>query len=146
MPIRAIGRHRGFTLIELLVVLAILVGLGAAFPLAWERLSPVRQLQVSTARLRSDLSWLRSQAMQSNTITALSVAADGHAYSFGSDHSRELPGAVRMQLLAPDGTAVPPLLRFFPDGSSSGGALRLVRDGRIATLRVSALSGGLSEE
>jgi len=150
-PTSATGepRQRGFTLIELLVVLAILVGLSAAFPLAWQRLSPQRQVQIYARRLESDLRLLRAQAMQGNAPAELSVMDAAHAYRLSPEGTtRELPAAITLRLLAPVSAQQqePAALRFYPDGSSSGGEFVLEREGRKAMLAVSALTGRVTAQ
>lgn len=145
-------RARGFTLVEMLVVLAIMVGLSAAFPLAWQRLSPQRQLQVYARLMASDLRLLRAQAMRGNTTTKLSIADDAHAYRLVPDSTtRELPGAVGVHFVQAGAPALGPnatsaMLRFYPDGSSTGGEILLERDGRQVKLAVSPMSGRVTPQ
>jgi len=148
---KGIGRpgHRGFTLIELLVVLAILSGLSAAFPLAWQRLSPQRQVQVYARRLVADLGWLRAESMRTNTVAELRLVQGGHTYQLFPDGTgRDLPEAIKLNLSGADPAAATQdaALRFFPDGSSTGGSVVLDRDGRTAQLAISPLSGRVREE
>lgn len=137
-------RHAtGFTLVEMLVVLAILVGLTAAFPLAWQRLSPQRQVQVYARRMAADLRMLRADAMRSNTVTDLNTT-DTHGYRLEPTGAfRQLPDAIGVRQLPKAG--VPPLQQaivyFYPDGSSSGGEFILERGGRQAKLAISPMSG-----
>jgi general secretion pathway protein H len=106
-------------------------------------------VQVYARQLASDLGWLRAQSMRTNTVAELRVADGSHAYQLVPDGpTRSLPDTIRLQFLsaAPAESAQDAALRFFPDGSSTGGSVVVARDGRTATLAVSALSGRVREE
>ena len=135
--------RKGYTLVELLVVLAILVGLAAAFPLALERLSPARQVQVYAERLISDLRLLRAQAMKQGVTMALVIDDATNSYRMKPDgSSHALPTGITIQIDAssPHTLSNAQQIRFYSDGSSDGGAIRLVRENREARLTVSALT------
>jgi general secretion pathway protein H len=137
------SRAAGFTLVELLVVLAILVGLSAAFPLAWQRLSPQRQLNVEGRLLQSELTLLRARAMEGGTTASMTISGSAHAYRLGGeDRDHTLPDAVNLRYAATASAGDErPQLRFYSDGSSTGGQLELERDGQRVSLVVSPYTG-----
>lgn len=140
---------RGFTLIEMLVVLVILVGFTAAFPLAWERLSPQRQVQLYARSLLSDLQRLRAKAMSGNGVSELDINATVHGYLLAPEGLlRTLPAAIDIRIVssASSSSGQDQAIRFFPDGSSNGGEIFIERAGRNVRLVVSQLSGRVSEE
>jgi general secretion pathway protein H len=137
----------GFTLIELLVVLSILVGLTVAFPLSWERLSPQHQVRVYARQLVSDLRSLRSEAMATNRETTWALTESDHAYRLGATgKTRVLPEALQATMAATGPQPAASVVHFFPDGSSSGGEIRLARDHRVEIVSVSALTGKVTQE
>ncbi len=133
----------GYTLIELLVVLAIIVGLAAAFPLARDRLDPSRSVKGYAAILESDLRALRSEARERGQPTHLVLEDDPHRYRLEPENREAiLPDAIALHAQSDGPSAeAPKTLTFFPDGSSSGGLLKLSRTGLEIQIRVSPLTG-----
>ncbi len=135
-------RHvAGFTLLELLVVLAIVgVVLGTmiiARPNAsGARVNAVARTLVATLRLA------RAQAVQRNTEIVVSI--DPQTRTVTSPQGKwQLPDGVHVILTyaETEKRAGAGGLRFYPDGQSSGGELKLALGGRSARLTVSWLTG-----
>lgn len=148
----AIGKNAkassGFTLIELIVVLAILVGLAAAFPMAMDRFQPDRQVHIYAQRVASDLRMLRADAMARNQVATFSAQPRSHRYQLQPPSTTTvLPEAISIALKSADPSApAPPMLQFFPDGSSSGGIVQLQRGDHEARLRLDVFSGQVHVE
>lgn len=150
-------RVRGFTLMELMVVMAIgalLVGVGA--PMAVKMYDTMRYRDAvrnlssaaSGARLRAvnggraiDL-MVEPEAFLYNTQPAATRFDRGAASSVDDDLTLGVQSA--RQLVSERGVAV---IRFFPDGSSSGGSITLKREsGDGVRLRVDWLLGRVTRE
>ena len=133
----AIGdRRAGTTLIEAMVVIAILAMIGAiAFPEMRAGLSRVA-FQQAAAGLRADLRMARAQALNTGERVDLEVAADGASYGWTPGPHRVLVDGLRLS--SPDGAT-----SFFPDGSASGGRLRLTGGRRSLEIGVNPLTGVL---
>ena len=124
----------GFTLLEALTAMAILALLsGLVFPAVAQGVAAVA-FQQTVVGLRSDLAMARAEARRSGAPIELRVAASGEGYGCTAGPQRELIAGMR---LSPAGGA----LRFYPDGSSTGGALRLDQGRRHAAVEVDAGSG-----
>nr|WP_294514501.1 GspH/FimT family pseudopilin [uncultured Rhodopila sp.] len=124
----------GFTLIELLVVLLIM---GLALSIVAGFASAGRtglELASGTDEVANTLRLARVRAIARQQAVSFTVTADGHGYVLDAV-ARALP---RTLTAAMDGAAA---IRFAPDGSASGGAVRLAGGGRVRVVRVDWLTG-----
>jgi len=135
----------GFTLLELLVVLTILALLGALLP-RLTRDSPGQQVRTTATSLAADLRLLRSEAARRHVVTELVLQPGAYRLSPGG-MIRRPPKQVTLSY-APAGPdmldRVADRLRFFGDGSSSGGKV-IVRDGKAeASVQVAWIGGAIA--
>lgn len=144
MTSRAGDRRRddGFTLLELLVVLAILgVVVGLAVPL-FGRAMPGMQLQASARAVAAELRSARGRAIAANDEFVIAVDVQRRTVgSIALDPSIGLSLYTAAEELT-DGAAGG--IRFYPDGSSTGGRVRLVGAGREYDVRIDWISGGVT--
>ncbi len=143
------SRHRsrgsGFTLVELLVVLAIISLLLSLVPVAFDRVLPGLQLDATTRDLAAALRQARSRAIRDNRDTALVVDLDERRFEVeGVGRVYEIDQDIEVTLL----TAAQELegegrgrIRFFPDGTSTGGRVTLSGAGASKMVEVDWLSG-----
>jgi len=129
-------RQAGFTLIEMIVVIAVL-GLALSVVASF---APRRHAGLDLASaadgLAETLRTARTQAIVRQSPVLFTPAADGRGYAVDGAF-RALPPDVVLT------SAVP--IRFAPDGSASGGVLRLAgADGRGRLLRLDWLTGQAS--
>ena len=138
---------RGFTLLELLVVVVILA---FASTLVGINFGGDRASLDAVARtLVTDLRYVRSRAMVGNVDTALVVdLSRGAYYSRAARVERELPDSVALKLTVDqrdtDREREIGRIVFYPDGSSSGGKVRLTRNGRSLDVTTAWLNGYVS--
>jgi general secretion pathway protein H len=134
----------GFTLLEMLVVIAILVlATAVAMPILARPSDGVR-LQATARDLINALRLTRAMAITRNAEIALTIDADKRTFasaairthSFGPDIAAELTFAEPERTAGATGG-----FRFFPDGSSSGGDVRLQLRGSEAKICVNWLTG-----
>lgn len=138
---------RGFTLVEMLVALSIVVVLAAALsPMLLP--SSARTISATAGELVVALRETRRLAQSSRQARELVVdtAAKRYAISsigdwreFPADSTAEITTAQR---LAPDEDRG--AIAFFPDGSSSGGRIRLGLDGHVRQIDVEWLTGRIA--
>jgi general secretion pathway protein H len=136
MDVDASGRRRrtaGFTLIETIVVLVI-VGLALGIVAGFlPRRNAALELSAATARVTGALRLARSRAMAESRSIPFALAADRHGVRL-DDATIALGPSVTVEM-------VQPRIVFAPDGSTSGGSLRVVVDGRQRFLQVDWLTG-----
>jgi general secretion pathway protein H len=134
----------GFTLLEMLIVMAIIaLATAVAVPILARPSDGVR-LQATARDLINALRLTRAMAIARNAEIALTIDVDKRTFastairtqSFGPDMTAELTFAQPEQTARSAGG-----FRFFPDGSSSGGDVRLRLRGREATVCVNWLTG-----
>jgi general secretion pathway protein H len=141
------GRHRrsaGFTLIELIVVLAIL---GSAMALIIGYRAPrgsTLGLRGTAAELASALRLARSEAIATNHPVALTIDLAAHRYRVGSAAPRAVPAGFALSLVTVSGETFGTTvgaIRFNPDGSSTGGRVRVADEHRALVIGVDWLTG-----
>lgn len=140
----------GFTLVELIVAFAVATLLLAATPLAVMKVRDAVQYRSTVRNVISELRLARHQSVLSGRAVAFEVnSATRH---FGSESpGRPIPeglgfdAVVAASEISADGTA---RIRFFPDGSSTGGSVMIFRQPRHdgVRLRVDWLLGRVTQE
>jgi general secretion pathway protein H len=142
--VRAGGRGRGFTLIEVVAVVALialamtLAAVGASRGLSSARIQAAGQDLVAALR------YTRGQAMVTRAEQVMEIDLENRTYTAPKRSAVTLPGDMEIRLL----TAAQELtgnrqgrVRFFPDGSSTGGRIKLVDGQRAWDIEISWLTG-----
>ena len=135
----------GFTLVELLVVLIVIGLLVALAPISMHRAIPGLELRTTTRELAAALRNTRGTAIRDNREMALTLDVEAGWYRLdGRRGEQEIPGDIELKLL----TATSELegegagrIRFFPDGTSTGGQITLARDDDTYYILIDWLSG-----
>jgi len=139
---------RGFTLVELLVVMVIA---SLAMALVLPSLSGARtrlELNSATRQLSAALRHARSQAIARHADVALVLNVEDRSYRYSDEPARyALPDTLNLKLLTSQSELVGSdsgAIRFFPDGSSTGGRIVLLADGTDQAIDVNWLTGRIS--
>ncbi len=135
----------GFTLIELLVVLLIMGALITLAPAAFYRIAPGLEMKAAAREMAGVLREARGQAIRNNRETTVLIDTEQKVYRISQGaRGHALSAALQVSLV----TAVSEQLddtrgriRFFPDGTSTGGRVTLSRDDRKFDITVDWLTG-----
>lgn len=139
------ARTDGFTLLELLVVLAIVALMTAIAAPRFAAALPGAELDSGARKLAAGLREARSLAVSTNRAVPFTLRGGANLYTIGrGGESRQLPGKLAITLVtgrreisgANQGS-----IRFFPDGSSTGGRIELNGAGGKRSIEVDWLTG-----
>ena len=142
---RAGARQAGFSVLELLIVLVILaLAATVALPMT-SRSRSALAMRSAALEIGAQLRATRTAAIKSNAERTFNV--DLLARRFWADGvvgPRPITGQAALDVVVPRSEQTGPTsarLRFFPDGSSSGGKILLKEPGRTATVSVDWVTG-----
>ena len=143
---------RGFTLLELMVVLVILTLIVALAPPLLSGLGVTTELRGSARQLAAGLRAARNAAITQQRAVTLMVDLDNRTFQVSSDpRIIGLPAEDKVKIelytaqseLLSDKTGN---IRFFPDGSSTGGHVTLADDKVMYRVNVDWLTGRVNIE
>jgi len=140
-------RARGFTLFEMLAVI-LLIGIAAAavsIPVT-QGLASAR-VNAASGELAAALRWTRAQAIVKGENLALEVDTAAATYTPPGKANVRLPKDMRVSITSAredQVNATTGRIRFFPDGSSTGGRITLKRGTREWHVNVGWLTGAVS--
>ena len=135
----------GFTLIELLVVLLIMGALITLAPAAFHRIAPGLEMKAAAREVAGVLRAARGQAIRDNRETAVLIDTEAKVYRLGQGaRGHQLSARLQVSLVTAASEQLDDArgrIRFFPDGTSTGGRVTLSRDDRKFDITVDWLTG-----
>jgi general secretion pathway protein H len=138
----------GFTLLEIMVVMVIAGLMIALVPPLFSGAVSGTKLKGSARDLAIVLRETRSKAIIHNTEQLVYLDLKEPQYRVGNGKPRDLPENVDMAVEVITGERVEEtekhVVRFFPDGSSSGELITLSRDNRAYYLQLNWLTGSIT--
>jgi general secretion pathway protein H len=144
---RSADNGAGFTLLEVLIVLGIVaLAVAALAPLAGLGRGAA-DLGGTVADLSAQLRAARSAAIRSNREAEIVLDVTGRRYwGTGAAAPRALPPRIAWSLTSDSGEQAGGTgrIRFFPDGSSTGGSIGLRDGGANARIAVDWLTGAIN--
>ncbi len=145
MTPRAYTGHAGFTLIELLVVLAVMGLLVSLGPIAFQKVVPGMALKSSARAVMAAFHEARGIAISDNRQAVVIIDVDARTYRLGAKApAREVESGVGLQLVTAESERIDDSqgrIRFYPDGTSTGGRLTLTRNERNYHVVVDWITG-----
>ncbi len=140
-------RRDGFTLIELLVVMAVMALVLLVVPPMFSGSLSRAELGSAAREVAAGLREARSQAIRRNREVAFTVDVDARRYRIDDAAVRQLPTGPDLSLFTARSEQLDEVsgsIRFFPDGSSTGGRVTLGGDARKYHVEVDWLTGRVS--
>ena len=138
-------RGGGFTLLELLVVLAILLLMASLVPPLVSGAVPGAELKGAARELAAALRNARSQAITRNQEVIVHLNVKTRRYRItGRKQAFTLPDDLKLSVYGASSespSAVIGGIRFFPDGSSTGGRITVAKDNQAYQVNVDWLLG-----
>lgn len=142
--VRGYRHPGGFTLLELLVVIALMALIASlAAPLVVRAVNGV-EAQVSARQVAITLRKARSQAIIENWEHVVSIDVDRRTIRIAGDTVETLPDNLHIRVysaLSEQQNANLADIRFFPDGSSTGGEIILQDSKAVYHVQIEWLSG-----
>ncbi len=139
---------RGFTLFELLIVLALVALCMGAVTLLFRQPSAGAQLKTAAVTTASRLRDLRVAAMSTQTERLAVIDTNRRSVRFSDRRSTlQLPTSFSIRVTAAESEKKSPSaagIRFYPNGSSSGGTIILRSKRQRYEVRVNWLTGRVS--
>ena len=139
---------RGFTLLEILVVMVIAGLMIALVPPLFSGAVSGTKLKASARDLAVVLRETRSQAIMRNSEQLVHLDLETAHYRVGNAKPQTLPGEVVMAVELITGANVEKMaqhvVRFFPDGSTSGELITLSGGKRAYHLQLNWLTGSIT--
>lgn len=136
---------QGFTLFEILIVLAMLSMAYALVPPLFSVGGSTTELKAAARQLAAGLRKSRIQAISDKKEAVLTVDVNARRFQvMGESKSRSLPAKVQLTVFTAQSEVSAEnvaKIRFFPDGSSTGGRITLAMGARKFLVDVDWLTG-----
>ena len=117
-------RARGFSLVEMVVVVALFAAIAAIGAAVVGRALPGQQLRTTARDLAADLRYTRARAIASGREQLFVFAPDQRRWQAADERTGRWPESLEASATTARGIgedARTAAVRFFPDGSASGG-------------------------
>ncbi|MGZ5030513.1 MAG: GspH/FimT family pseudopilin [Methylobacter sp.] len=143
-------RCKGFTLLELVVVLFVVVLGFSVIGLNLSSGSDTTEIKAAARDIVSALRYARGQALMTHRETTVTLDLESNSYTVsGRDKLYQIPKGIDVTVvtaqteLTGEGSAS---IRFFPDGSSTGGRVTLERGQTVWKIDINWLTGQIEPE
>jgi general secretion pathway protein H len=136
---------RGFTLFEILVVMAIMTFILAIVPPLLPNVIAGTHVKSATRQLAAGLQYTRSQAIKKQKEMTLTLDVDRKSFRVDAkERLLNLPDDTMISLITARSEQITThagRIRFFPDGSSTGGQIKLAHAAKEFLIDIHWLTG-----
>lgn len=132
-------RCHGFTLIELMLVLVLMAMLFSLTPPLLHKAFPSLKLKAATRDLAQEIRYLQQTAIMTGVESQISFQIEANQYQsnlVNQGEVRQLPEGIHFSAEQTHDYQERVILRFYPDGSSSGGWIRLSTETQALVISV----------
>lgn len=140
-------RSRGFTLIEMIAVVVLIAIILTVVSVSFSKSLTTAKVRAASRDLVAALRYTRGQAIVKGEQKVLTLDLERNSYQAPNRGSVELPKDMKLRLT----TAEQELtgenaggIRFFPDGSSTGGNIAVLMGERVWRINVAWLTGEIT--
>jgi general secretion pathway protein H len=140
----SLHRQCGYTLIELLVVLSIMAGLFAVVPPLFSSASSANEVRAISRQMTAVLRQARSNAVAVRAPIDFTLDLEQRRYQLPDRPPVQLPADLELTMITGESELRGKgrgAIRFFADGSSTGGRITLSSSNHVRQLDVEWLSG-----
>jgi general secretion pathway protein H len=145
----ATTKARGFTLVELLIVMVLVALILALVGTSLSRSISGSEMRTAAGKLAANLRYTRTQAILTKSEQVLLIDTENRSYKAPDRPEVKLPEGMDVELTTARSELTSEVvggIRFYPDGGSTGGFVRLDANGRIYRVNVTWLTGEASVE
>jgi len=141
----SVAKVNGFTLFEIMVVMAIMTFILAIVPPLFTNVVASTHVKSATRQLAAGLQYTRSQAISKQKEMTLSLDIDRKSFQVGEKvKSLKVPDDAIISLVTARSEQTSThagRIRFFPDGSSTGGQIKLAHAAKEFLIDIHWLTG-----
>lgn len=142
------ARHTGFTLLEILVVMVMIVIVMSVFSSSMMKSLDKAKIRAVSKDLVSAIRYTRGQAIVKHEQKTISFNVENKTYKAPRKKLVEIPDAMEIYVYTADSEIADDSIgsiRFFSDGSSTGGWVKLIHGNKIWKINVNWLTGEISK-
>ncbi|MEJ2618959.1 MAG: GspH/FimT family protein [Candidatus Thiodiazotropha sp.] len=140
---RKMLKNRGFTLIELMLVMVLMAMMFSLTPPLMHKAFPALKLKAAARDLVQEIRYVQQSAILTGSESKISFQLHSDQYQsdlLNQGEVRQLPEGISFDAENIDHTQQILVLHFYPDGSSSGGFVRLGNETRGFVITVDWLT------
>lgn len=146
-PPRLVQGQRGFTLVELIVVLVIASMVLALVGTSISRSIEGAEIRTAARKMAASMRYTRTRAILDKQEQVFLVDTENRVYTAPKRTAVELPEGMNIELMTARSELTSETvggIRFYPDGGSTGGYVKLEGNGRVYRINVAWLTGEAS--